>query len=345
MKNLLSLSLGLILLVSISTIGNAEEYKVYSKDGWSATLPAPEKVPETNRAPSNGYWTPVFQDGFELYWPYDWYIYTESGAADCYWGTVSCRSWDGSWSAHCANDGSAAPVTACDGYVDDMAAWMEFGPFDISNATAGYITFYTWRMLEDQHDKFFYSVSIDGVDFYGTEVSSDTSGWENVSQPFSSVPILGNVLGSNAVWIAFGFSSDGTIVDGEGAYLDNVEVWIESNTPGRVRLVMPDTYFTPGDFVWLDAWYAEATNPSQLPLFVILEAYGSYYMGPSFSTGMDYYSVNPSQNFDLISPISNFYWPSGAGIGYGIKWYAALTDTAVTTVRSNIATWEFDFGN
>ncbi len=126
----------------------------------------------------------------------------------------------------------------------------------------------------------------------------------------------------------------------------NVEVWIESANPGRVKMIMPDTYYTPGDTCWLDIWYAHADAPSNYPLFLILEAYGNYYMGPSFTGAMDYYSVDADPlDIKRIIPVTAFNWPGGTGSGYGLKWYTAMTDRNFNTLTSNLDTWEFDYGN
>jgi len=345
---LFNITVSLILIAGVAMAGDDAVHMVHTvKEGELPAMDLPESlrnpVPETARA--NGYWRPLMQSDFELYWPYDWSAYSEFGYTDCYWGNVSCRSWSGSWSIHCSNDGSAAPTATCDSYVNGMSTVMKFGPFDLSNASAGYMTFYTLLDLEDTFDSFYYLVSTDDVGYYGVEMETDTSGWENRSLDFASVPTLGSVLGESAVWIAFRFTSDASFTEGEGAYVDDVEVWIESAIPGTVRLVMPDTYFAPGDFFWLDAWYSEATDPDRMPLFVILEAFGSYYMAPSFTPVTQYFEVDPSENLSVIAPIPNFYWPTGAGNAYGLKWHAALTDLSFSTLRSNIATWEFDYGN
>lgn len=97
---------------------------------------------------------------------------------------------------------------------------------------------------------------------------------------------------------------------------------------------MPNNLFTPGDTFYTDVQicYREDDTGRQLPLFVILNVYGELYFAPSFQAAVDYYDLFVSPGETVIEILPVFQWPGGVGEAYGITWFAALTDPAMTAV-------------
>ena len=185
-------------------------------------LPAVE-APPLDEDDTNGSreWQTVKTEGFEGAWPNDWYFYT--GGSQCYWGDVSCKAHTGSWSGWVADDGSGAMPTDCELYCNDMNSWMIYGPFDLGNASAATVEFYYWNASESCCDSFQWLASPDGSTFNGYQVSGSSSGWQFVSFDLGAVPNTGSLCGDSSAWIAFRFSSDGS-VGGEGAYVDDIAI-------------------------------------------------------------------------------------------------------------------------
>ena len=80
-----------------------------------------------------------------------------------------------------------------------------------------------------------------------------------------------------------------------------------------------------------------------VPLFVLLEAYGTYYYAPDYTTDIDYYIIKfllPGEH--EICALPGFEWPETGTEGSGIKFYAAMTDQDMLNVLGEMD--EFTFG-
>ena len=83
-----------------------------------------------------------------------------------------------------------------------------------------------------------------------------------------------------------------------------------------------------------------------LPLFVILDVYGSYYLAPSFrplDQGVDFYEFDYPPGETVVTVIPEFLWPAGVGSAAGLIFYSALTDPGVTALVGSLGQWEFAF--
>ncbi len=118
-------------------------------------------------------------------------------------------------------------------------------------------------------------------------------------------------------------------------------------SPGltRVAVSMPGTLFHPGDLCGCSASVVNLdTAPIDgYPLFVVLDVYGSYFFAPGFTEFDSYLDDYPAFPLGIttIDVLPEFVWPAGVGSANGIKWYAALTDPAMTGLYGELGTWEF----
>ncbi len=180
-------------------------------------------------------WQTIKSETVEGLFPNDWSVYADSGSADCYWDDVSCNSSGGSWSAWCADEGGSAPGTPCAEYIDDMRAWMVYGPFDLSDATDAEMLFDYSNDSETDYDYFRYMASSDGTNYSGYQHTGSTGGW--VNRNFD----LASYCGDSSVWIGFQFTSDGSVHGYEGAYVDDIT--IQKNIPDTLADLTP---YEPG---------------------------------------------------------------------------------------------------
>jgi len=163
--------------------------------------------------------TVILDEGFEGAFPGNWNVTGDGGV---YWDDTDYRSHLGNWSVWCA-DGGTNGQPAGGNYLNNMSTLMKYGPFSLSDAVAGSMSFWLWNDSELNYDWIWWVVSIDGTNYSGTKMSGATSGWQQKSIDFTNVPSLGDVTGDSSVWIAFFFESDGGNTR-SGAYIDDVYI-------------------------------------------------------------------------------------------------------------------------
>lgn len=198
----------------------------------SASSPITNQPDESHQLPmvSNG--TEVLlADGFEAAFPGAWQVFDNDGATngEIYWDATSFRSFAESNSAWCAGGGANA-VADGSPYANNMQSWMISGPFDLTDAGAGFWQFNYWLKSESGIDNFLYLVSTNGINFNGYQDSGDSLGWLSAGIDFVNDPGIGNITGNPNVWVAFIFQSDANTTN-EGVYVDEVLVQKETSEP------------------------------------------------------------------------------------------------------------------
>jgi hypothetical protein len=141
-----------------------------------------------------------------------------------FWDDDDYKPYSGRWSAWPANGGYNQRDPQYYYYPNRACTWMIYGPFSLATARYAYLNFAYWNQSERNYDYFAWYASTNGTNFYGTRVSGDSGGWKGRTLDLSAVPTLGNTLGDSSVWIAFRFTSDGSVVD-DGPFVDNVWVY------------------------------------------------------------------------------------------------------------------------
>jgi len=106
---------------------------------------------------------------------------------------------------------------------------------------------------------------------------------------------------------------------------------------------MPSHEFRAGDVC---SCWVTVCNPSDryyvgVPLFVLLDVFGSYYFAPSFAGFETFESLSLGPGQQEFQVVPEFYWPAGTGIASGICWYAAMTDPGVTQLFGSLGTFTF----
>jgi len=173
----------------------------------------------------------VFSEGFEGSFPGStWQLYHPSGAPDVDWGKTSYRKSAGSYSIWCGASGSASPGSG-NPVPTNMQSWVIAGPFDLSGATSGEISFDLWLSTEASYDYFKWLASTNGQNFSGFQTSADTSGFQTATTDLADWGSAGNLLGQSQVWIAFIYESDSSNAY-EGAYVDQVAITINGGGGG-----------------------------------------------------------------------------------------------------------------
>lgn len=176
--------------------------------------------------PLSGYTCPdeaiqpnIMSEGFEGAWPTTSWTVT----GDPTWDDSNYKPRTGSWSAWAARGGSNGVDPATSNYPGNINSRMIYGPFNLANAQGARLTFSFWNQSEANHDWFYWLASTNATNFYGYRVSGDSTGWQSVTFDLSNVPTLGSALGATCMWIAFFFTSDGSI-NYKGPFVDDVVV-------------------------------------------------------------------------------------------------------------------------
>lgn len=185
-------------------------------------------------------WQTIFADDFEGDFPGAWRL--SSNQPDRTWGRATCRAFSGASSVWPAATGSGALTPCVDNYPNNLAAWMVYGPFDLSDATAAEMTFQYWQRTERNADFFSWYASKDGVNFAGFPDSGDTGGWVAHTFDLSRVWTLGDLRGQPQVWVAFVLETDASNTD-LGVFLDDVV--IRKTTGGMLAPLRPEPETTP----------------------------------------------------------------------------------------------------
>jgi len=175
--------------------------------------------------------TVILSDGFEGSFPGAWQLYVTGTESTTWWGRSSYRKASGSYSAWCAGGGSS-PQSPGGYYVPNMEVWLEYGPFDLSDASGATIDFDLWNDCEASStspppdvltiwlstDDFSTDQNMDGFYFYNTNKQ-----WAHQTFNASEFNQI-SAVGSHTVYLAFIFDSDSNVDQNEGSYLDNVVI-------------------------------------------------------------------------------------------------------------------------
>jgi len=171
-----------------------------------------------------------------------WRVSRPPDAAEVDWGRTTLRASEGRYSIYCAGMGPAAPPDGGPAPAN-TASWTIVGPYDLSETTAGTLTFNLWLRTEQYQDVLMWLVSTDGQNFSGSAKSTSTNGWQTVTTDLRNWGAAGNVIGESEVWLAWVYQSDHNNLY-EGAYLDEVKLTVDVGVPGEEGT----TYTTDADF-------------------------------------------------------------------------------------------------
>ena len=113
------------------------------------------------------------------------------------------------------------------------------------------------------------------------------------------------------------------------------------------KIYMPSNYYRSGDlcYCYLGVCNPTQTTYSNIPVFVILDVYGTYYFAPSFTDYDHYPATSIYPGLSSIEVLPQFNWPSGAGSASGIFWYAAMLTQDFSDLFGELDPWEFGWGS
>jgi hypothetical protein len=244
-----------------------------------------------------------------------WYPHDNSNDGyERYWDDAGCDPCGGDWAMWPA-DGGANRVDPCtpNDYPNNMLSWVEYGPFDLSDANNAGTEFVMWHDTEVDFDWVFFGVSHNGIDFYGWffDGYNGCTRWNAYYPEFTGDP---------SVWVAWVFYSDASVRD-RGAWVDDIVIWKEGNCD-PVRVDAPPTADMGYDFD-VDVVIENTANLGAFQFDLTydgtcIEATGAT-VGPFLgSTGRSVVPVGPSFGAGVITFGASSYGsasgPSGTGV-------------------------------
>ncbi len=166
------------------------------------------------------------------------------GIYERFWWPHTYRPLNGIKAAWPAAGGADAVDPSLGVYPDNLNTWLVCGPFDLSQAEKFIVQYSFWlEILDTSSDHFFSGVSTDGFTFQGQAYTGFSGGWITQREH-----IIG-VAGQPRVWFGWAFESDsgGYGYGGEGAWIDDIQVWrynapsvvCGNADPGNKGIVLP----------------------------------------------------------------------------------------------------------
>lgn len=176
-------------------------------------------------------WEILFDEGFEGAFPQSGCIAFDDNSSDGYeryWGADNDRPLIGSKAGWPAKGGADGVEPNGFSYPDNLDSWLVCGPFDLSQADKFIVQYSYWHEIPDIiGDSFFFGISTDGTTFQGGASVGTTPSWIVKREHIQGV------AGNNSVWVAWVFESDNNGAFGEGAWIDDLQIW-RYNTPATV---------------------------------------------------------------------------------------------------------------
>jgi len=109
-------------------------------------------------------------------------------------------------------------------------------------------------------------------------------------------------------------------------------------------ITMPSHDFGPGDTCSCDVTLCnpDPVKYEVMPVFVLLDIYGTYFFAPSFSE-YDHYTYDVFYGRTAISVLPAFAWPLGTGDAQGLWFHACITNHAVTELVGELGSFQFGY--
>ncbi len=260
-------------------------------------------------------WNTIKYESFEGSFPNDWDVYAATGYADAYWDDTSYKKYAGSWSGFCADLGSDSNGYGGQ-YVNNMYAWMIYGPFSLADATDAVVQFRHWTKTEATYDKLHYVASKNGTNYYGwyltgnmTDDTGNINGWLYKEFDLTNVYTIGDLTGESQVWIAFVFTSDAVVVN-DGSYLD--EIYLKKDVGDTAPTLVDHFTCRDGNDPYNTATTTFNTTDNIAAEFV---KFNSSSCTRGYPLGIDFYDDTNSYYWGATTTIpagnSNYTWWAG----------------------------------
>ncbi len=216
----------------------------------------------------------IFTEGFEGAWPGSWIVGDWNTGILCgsdYWGDNSHRSYSGSWSGWCADEGTQREFPWPNNrdvykYDDEMSAYM-YRNVALGSYSSVSLSYKYWINCEPNYDFVGVLYYQGGSWYYIDSHTGNSGGWQSSS---ASIP-------TSVTAVGFYFFSDNSVHTYEGAYVDDVVLTATTITPNY------------SDHQYDDSMEAYMYRPASLSSYSSVSL--SYYYWINSESGWDYLDV------------------------------------------------------
>lgn len=293
-------------------------------------------------------WVKVITQTFEGVFPsVGWTVHDLSDDGYTrYWDDDDYRFRLGNWAAWPARGGTHGrnPVAGNDDYFNNMNTRMIYGPFDLSDAVMADVWFYLWREIEANYDYLAFEISRDGVAF------QELARWSDVNTTWTLQDVdFNEYVGDNSVWVAWRFSSDGSVTK-DGPWVDDITIW--KYVPGQVTAYGTFSYYdrnsqlSPARYTRVYLYDADPSGGDDLLGLGTTDENGFWQIGPitnwdtDASGALDLYAVFETDVNDSNTTrrrVTNFG-------GWAYKWQIPTKDN-VASGNVDLGNWAIGMGN
>ncbi len=202
--------------------------------GWAHSLYLPLILRNSAAALAvRSNWVVALSDDFEADgpWRYGSSISVPPGGW-YYGGRRDCKAYSGQYSMWPFGDGEDGALLPCNAaYPNTLVSNMVSGiSFNLEHTTQAELRMKVWTDLAPG-DEICAMAALDApvpdddprwLTYYGVCRSGTSNGWEDLALDLSDVPVIGNLIGQEKIWIAVRFQANETESRPGGAYVDDV---------------------------------------------------------------------------------------------------------------------------
>jgi len=202
--------------------------------GWAHSLYLPLILRNFDNALAmRSNWVVALHDDFEADgpWRYGSSISIPPGGM-YYGGRRDCKAYSGQYSMWPFGDGEDGALLPCNAaYPNTLVSNMVSGiSFNLEHTTQAELRMKVWTDLAPG-DEICAMAALDApvpdddprwLTYYGVCRSGTSNGWEDLALDLSDVPVIGNLIGQEKIWIAVRFQANKTESRPGGAYVDDV---------------------------------------------------------------------------------------------------------------------------
>jgi hypothetical protein len=204
--------------------------------GWPRQIYLPLILRNASNIPvqASSNWVIALSDNFDL-GAFGWSTWSTISAPNhgsYRWYPRDCLAYSGQYSAWPMGGGDDGSNTPCGAAYPNTLDTTMFGPsVNLKHTSRAEFSMKVWTDLAEG-DQICAGVATTEQEpgwqarYYGVCRSGKTNGWEDLTLDLSQVPTLGNLLGTEKVWVAVRFTANASGSRPAGVYVDDVTVRI-----------------------------------------------------------------------------------------------------------------------
>ena len=171
-------------------------------------------------------WVTIAEEDFEGDFPKEkWWVDYSTRQGIYTFAPRECQPHAGTRSGWAVGGGANGQALACgSNYPISTTSQLLYGPFDLSDAIAAKVTYWSWSYTEYQKDTIYLGASTNPWLYWGERSSGISNSWRYKEFNLAYVPSIGSLLGEPEAYIMFSFESDASYTRPTGWLLDDIRI-------------------------------------------------------------------------------------------------------------------------